>query len=219
MDVFIRQFLTESVLLAGLGGAVGVALGWGLMLGLKDWIPPFLLPAEADVRLDGRVLLFTAAVALVTGILFGIAPAVHGARAELVGPLKEGGWGTSSGSGRMRVRNALVVAEIALAFVLLAGSGLLLRSFYQLLNLNPGFDATNVITMWLPMSPQQYPDGPRIINYQQQVMEKVQAVPGIRDAAIASALPLEGWDYGMWFLVEGEPFLPRPNRPSCGFKM
>jgi putative ABC transport system permease protein len=214
----VRQFLTESVLLAGLGGAVGVAMGWGLMLGLKTCIPPFLLPAEADVRLDGRVLLFTAAIVIITGVLFGIAPALYGVRTDLVGSLKEGGRGATSGAGRRQVRNVLVVAEIALAFVLLSGAGLLLRSFYRLQQVNPGFDATNVITMRLPMSSGQYPDGPRIINYQEQVMEKIRAVPGVRDAAIADDLPLEGWAIGMWFLVEGEPFVERPNRPDCGFK-
>ena len=214
----IRQFLTESVLLAGLGGVVGVAMGWELMLGLKTFMPPFLLPAEADVRLDGRVLLFTAAIVIITGVLFGIAPALHGVRTDLVGSLKEGGRGATSGAGRRQVRNVLVVAEIALAFVLLSGAGLLLRSFYQLQQVNPGFDATNVITMWLPMPSEQYPDGPRIINYQEQVLEKIRAVPGVRDAAIADDLPLEGWADGMWFLVEGEPFVERPNRPDCGFK-
>jgi len=188
------------------------------MLGLKTWIPQFLLPAEADVRLDGRVLLFTAAIVIVTGVLFGIAPALHGVRADLVGPLKEGSRGTTSGVGRQQIRNVLVVAEIALAFVLLSGSGLLLRSFYQLQQVNPGFDSTNVITMWLPMPSEQYPNGPRIISYQAQVMEKIQAVPGVRAAAIADSLPLEGWADGMPFQIEGRPFVDMANRPSCGFK-
>jgi putative ABC transport system permease protein len=212
----VRQFLTESVLLAGLGGVAGVLMGWGLMLALKAWIPTLLLPAEADVRLDGRVLLFTAAIVIATGVLFGIAPALRNARADIVGSLKEGGRGATSGAGRRQVRNALVVAEIALAFVLLSGAGLLLRSFYQLQQVNPGFDATNVITMRLPMSSEQYPDGPRIINYQEQVMEKIQAVPGVRAAAVTVALPLEGWGDGMAFQIEGQPVVE--NGPTCGFK-
>jgi predicted permease len=215
----VRQFLTESVLLAGLGGIAGAALGWGLMVGLKAWIPLTHLPAEADVQLDGRVLMFTAATVIVTGILFGIVPALQNARVDLVGSLKEGGRGSTSGGGRKRVRNALVVAEIALAFILLSGAGLLLRSFYQLQQVDPGFDSTNVITMGLPRSSTQYPDGPRMINYQEQVMEKIQALPGVRQAAITIALPLEGWGYGMWFMIEGAPFVERPNRPTCGFKI
>ncbi|MGD0221886.1 MAG: ABC transporter permease [Terriglobia bacterium] len=214
----VRQFLTERVLLAGLGGSVGVLVGWQLLLAMNRWFPRFLLPAEADVRLDARVLVFAAAIAVATGILFGIAPAVHGVRADLVGSLKEGGRAATSGSGRKQIRNTLVVAEIALAFVLLSGAGLLLRSFYQLQQVNPGFDSTNVITMVLPLSLQQYPDGPRIVGYQQQVIEKIQAVPGVRSAAVANALPLEGWADGMHFQIEGRPFVDPSNRPDCGFK-
>ena len=111
-----------------------------------------------------------------------------------------------------------MVAEIALAFVLLSGAGLLLRSFYQLQQVNPGFDSTSAITMWLPMNLTQYPDGPRIVNYQEQVMEHINAVPGVRAAAVTSALPLEGWSDGMHFLIEGRPFVDPANRPDCGFK-
>jgi putative ABC transport system permease protein len=214
----VRQFLTESVLLAGLGGVVGVVMGWALMRGLKVWIPRFFLPAEADVQLDGRVLLFTAAIVIATGILFGIAPALHSAGADLLGSLKEGGRGATSGAGRRQVRNALVVAEIALASILLSGAGLLVRSFYQLQQVNPGFDTTNVITTWLPMTSKQYPDGPRIISYLGQVMEKIQAVPGVLDAATTSGLPLEGWSEGMPFLIEGQPFVDLANRPAANYK-
>ena len=214
----VRQFLTESVLLAGLGGAVGVGIGFGLMVALKAWIPPSLLPAEADVQLNGSVLLFTAAIVVATGILFGIAPAVHAARPDLVGSLKEGGRGATSGAGRRHVRNALVVAEIAMAFIVLSGATLLIRSFYQLQRVNPGFDATNVITMWLPMTSEQYPDGPRIVSYIGQVLDKLQAVPGVREAATTSGLPLEGWSEGMPFLIEGQPFLDLANRPAANYK-
>jgi len=214
----VRQFLTESVLLAGLGGATGVAVGWGLMRGLKVWIPVSLLPAEADVQLDGHVLLFTAAIVIATGILFGIAPALHSAGVDLVGSLKEGGRGATSGTSRRKVRNTLVIAETALAFILLSGAGLLVRSFYQLAQVNPGFDSTNVITMWLPMTSEQYPDGPRIISYVGQVIEKLQAVPGVREVATTSGLPLEGWSEGMPFLIEGQPFVDLANRPAANYK-
>jgi predicted permease len=214
----VRQFLTESVMLAGLGGIVGVAMGWGLMFGLKTWIPAFLLPAEADVELNGPVLLFAAAIVILTGIAFGIVPALQSARTDLVGSLKEGGRGATSGMGQTNVRNALVVAEIAIAFILLSGAALLIHSFYRLQQVNPGFDTTNVITMQLPMTSEQYPDGPRIISYLGQMIEKVQAVPGVRDVATASALPLQGWPDGMPFLIQGRPFVDIANRPACGFK-
>ncbi len=214
----VRQFLSESVLLAALGGAVGVAMGWGLMLGLKAWIPTTLLPAEADVQLDGRVLLFSAVLVGVTGILFGLAPALYSARTDLAGSLKEGGRAATSGVGRTYVRNVLVTAEIAMAFVLLSAAALLIRSFYQLQQVDPGFNTTNVITMQLPMTAEQYPNGPRIISYLERVLDKVGAVPGVRTVATTAALPLQGWSDGMPFLIKGRPFVDMANRPSCGFK-
>lgn len=214
----VRQFLTESVLLAGFGGAVGLALGWALMAGLKRWIPPFFLPAEADVQLNVQVLLFAAVMVIATGVLFGIAPALHSARADLVGSLKEGGRGGSTGIGRAHVRNALAVTEIALAFILLSGAALLLRSFSRLQQVDPGFHATNVITMRLHMKPEQYPDGTHIINYLGQVLEKIHSVPGVLDVATTGALPFQGWPDGMPFQIEGRPIVDVANRPACGFK-
>ena len=214
----VRQFLTESVLLAGIGGAVGVALGWALMLGLKAWIPPLLLPAEADVSLNSQVLLFAVAIVVTAGILFGIAPALQSMKADLVGSLKEGGRGGTTGINRTYVRNGLAVAEIALAFILLSGAALLIRSFYRLQQVDPGFDAANVITMQFPMTSQQYPDGPHIINYLGQVLEKLQSLPGVRQAATTGALPLQGWPDGMPFLIEGQPFVEVAKRPAAGFK-
>ena len=214
----VRQFLTESVMLAAFGGAAGVAIGWGLMMGLKRWIPTDLLPAEADVQLNGQVLLFAAAIVIVTGILFGIAPALHSSATDLAGSLKEGGRGSSAGASRARVRNILAVSEIALAFILLSSAALLIRSFYRLQQVDPGFDSTNVITMRLPMTTDQYPDTPRIVSYVGQVLQSIQAVPGVHDTAETSALPLQGWSDGMPFQVEGRPFVDVANRPSCGFK-
>ena len=215
----IRQFLTESLLLAGLGGAVGVVVGFGLMTALKTWIPRYLLPSEADVRLDGRVFLFTAGIVILTGLLFGMAPAVHAAHTDLGGSLKEGGRGATASRRGKQLRNALVITEVALAFVLLSGATLLIRSFYRLQQVDPGFETTNVITMWLPMTSEQYPDGPHIVSYLGQVMNKIEAVPGVRGAATTTALPLEGWGWGMPFLIEGQPEVDRANRPGCFYKM
>ena len=189
----IRQFLTESVLLAGFGGVAGVLMGYGLLRLLKAWTPLFQLPVEADIRLDGRVLLFSAALVIVTGILFGMVPAAHAARHDLVESLKEGGRTATSGAGRTKIRNALAVAEIALAFVLVSAATLLVRSFYRLQQVNLGFDGTKVVTMWMPMTSAQYPDGPRITGYLDQVMENLNALPGVLAAATTSGLPLEGW--------------------------
>jgi putative ABC transport system permease protein len=214
----IHQFLTESLLLAGFGGAGGGLIGFGLMVGLKSWISPLLLPGESDVQFDGRVLLFTAALVLATGVLFGMAPAFHSTQAQLASSLKEGGRGATSGLGARRVRNALTVVEIALAFILLYGAGLLIRSLYQLQQVDPGFDATNVITMQLPMPSKQYPDGARIINYLEQIMEKIHAVPGVREVATTAALPFDGWGDNVWFQIQGKQLVERANQPTCGFK-
>src|SRR5439155_4097452 len=193
----IRQLLTESLLLACLGGSSGVLVGFALVSVLKSWIPPFLLPAEADVHLDARVLVFTAGIIILTALLFGIAPALQAARTDLAGPLKEGGRGATSGVVKNRIRSALVVTEVALTFVLLSGAALLIRSFYQLQQVDAGFQTTNVITMGLPMTAEQYPEGPQVVNYLSQVMEKIAAVPGVGDVATTSALPLQGWGWGM----------------------
>ncbi|HEY6306218.1 MAG TPA: ABC transporter permease [Candidatus Angelobacter sp.] len=215
----LRQFLTESGVLAVLGGIAGMGLGFACMIALKASLPEGLLPSEADVHMDFRVLLFTACIVILTVILFGLAPAFQTARVNVSHSLKEGGRGAGTGAGRKRLQSALVVAEIAIAFVLLSCAGLLIRSFSKLLRVDPGFETTNVITMDLPMSAAQYPDGAQVVNYLGQVMEKIQAVPGVRNVAATSALPLEGWGYGMPFLIEGQPFVDRSNRPGCFYKI
>src|SRR5258706_10849362 len=142
----VRQLLTESVTLSLCGGALGIGIGYLMMRWIKSLLPPFTLPAEVDVRMDTSVLLFALAVSVVTGILFGLAPALQAARTNLAEAMKDGGAGTTPSSPGRRMRGALVVAEIALAFVLLAGSGLMLRSLISMLSVDPGFDATNVLT-------------------------------------------------------------------------
>lgn len=120
----IRQLLTENLLVAGAGGALGLALGYGMIRGLIRLAPPFSFPSEADVSIDVDILLFTLGVSLLTALLFGLAPAIHATRVDPASAMKEGGRSATSGAGRARLRNALIVAEVALAFVLLAGAGL-----------------------------------------------------------------------------------------------
>src|SRR5207302_973562 len=143
----VRQFLTENVLLAAIGGIAGVALGYGLMRWLQVMLPPFFLPAVAHVAMDVRVLAFALALSVITGLVFGVAPALHATAPDLAGAMKEGGRGSAGEGGRRRLRSILVVVEVALAFVLLAGGGLLVRSFFAMMNQPLGFDATNVLTM------------------------------------------------------------------------
>ena len=214
----VRQFLTENVLLSICGGVLGLALGFALKAGLELLIPPFSLPREADVAIDARVLLFTLAVAILTGVIFGLAPALQATRPNLAGCMKEGGRGASAG-GRHRVRGALVVTEVALAFVLLAGAGLLIRSFFQMQQVDTGFDSTNVLTAGLPIPDKRFPDPQQLNAYLQQVVSSVEALPGVRDVALTSALPMQGWGYGMPFQRADKPMVDRANRRGCFFKM
>jgi putative ABC transport system permease protein len=215
----IRQFLTENILLSVLGGAMGLALGYGMVAGLKLLIPPFSLPSEANVEVNIRVLLFTLGIAVTTGLIFGMAPALHAASPNLAGSMKEGGRGTTANRSRKRLRGALVIVETALAFVLLTGAGLLIRSFQELQRVNAGFDSANVLTAGLPLSPTRFKDGDQAVSQFKRILEGVGSIPGVRDAAITAVLPLRGWSYGMPFLIEGKPFKDRANREACFFKM
>lgn len=213
-----RQFLTESLLLSLGGGALGLLLGNFAMLGLKAALPPGSLPSEANVALDGRVLLFAFALAVVTGVAVGLFPALQAARPNLTHSLKQGG-GSGTGHGHSRVRNALVVAEVALAFVLLTGAGLLLRSLNKLGEVDPGFDSTNVLTFRLPTSDKVYPDPVALNAYLAQVRARLEALPGVTGVAVASALPMQGWGYGMPFQIAGQESVARANRKAMFFKM
>ena len=215
----MRQFLVENILLSLCGGVAGVAIGYGTMRWLTSRLPAGSFPAEIVVQLDGRVLLFALAISLATGLLFGLAPALQAAKVDLAGTMKDGGRGASTGGGRRSLRNALVIAEVALAFILLAGSGLLIRSFFGLLHVNPGFDATNVLTLRLPASRQEHPDPDQFNAYLRQIRAAVESAPGVEVAAFTSALPLQGWAYGMEFAIAGRAAVPRADRPVIFYKM
>ena len=214
-----RQFLTENLLLSLVGGVLGVGVGYATMVGIKTMIPPFALPSEVDIRMDTDVLLFAFVVTVLTGILFGLAPAIQATRSNLTEPMKEGGQGTTPTGSGAHVRSSLVVAEVALAFVLLVGSGLLLRSLFGILAVDPGFDATNVLTASLPVANSQYPDPKGLNRYLDSVREAVAAVPGVRETALTSALPLQGWGYGMPYQIAGADTVDRANRRGGAFKM
>ncbi len=214
----VRQFLTEAVLLSLAGGVLGIGIGYATMAALKAALPPYALPAEVNVTMDVRVLLFALAISMLTGILFGLAPALGATKTDLVTSLKEGGLGNIGGA-RHRVRGALVVAEVALAFVLLTGAGLLIRSFFQMQQADLGVDTSNVLTAQLPLSDKLYPDPVRLDSYLREMEGNIQALPGVRDVAFASALPMQGWGYGMPFQIAGQPVVDRANRQVCFFKM
>ena len=213
----VRQLLTENIFLGILGGVAGLALGNAFMHGMKLWLPPDMLPPQADVRMDYGVLLFTMVIGILTGVLFGLAPALSGTRPDLARSLKESGR-TTAGFTSHRMRTALVVAEVALSFVLLAGAGLLIRSFNRLASLNPGVDTTNVLALDLPMPLTEFTNSTALTNYLREVTQKVKSVPGVRDVAITDKPPMEGFANGAPFLIEGRNYDPY-SPPVCGFKV
>ena len=214
----IRQLLTESILLGILGSVAGLALGIAFLYGMKLWLPPDMLPPQANVRMDYGVLLFTMAIGILTGILSGLAPALSGTRPDLARSLNESAR-TTAGLSTHRLRTALVVAEVALSFVLLAGASLLIRSFDRLANLNPGVDTSNVLALDLPIPLAEFTNSTTLTNYLREVTEKVKGVPGVRDVAITDEPPMEGFANGAPFLIEGRNYLPGSPRDVCGFKV
>jgi putative ABC transport system permease protein len=215
----IRQFLTESILLSLTGGALGLALGYAMTAALRRSLPPFSLPREADVAMDWRVLLFTLGIAMFTGLVCGLFPALQVTRPDLASAMKEGTAGAGTSRMRHGIRTALVVTEVALAFVLLAGAGLLIRSFAHLHHVETGFDSTNVITSILPTSEKKFPTEDAFNAYLRELAAGIGALPGVRDVAFTSALPLRGWGYGMPFWIEGRESTDPAKRQLCFFKM
>jgi len=215
----LRQMLTESVLLALAGAAGGVILSiWGLEL-LKQ-IGARTIPRLAEVNIDLVVLIVTAVVAVGTGILFGLIPAFASAKPELTEALKEGGRSSTTGARRNQLRNSLVVAEIALALVLLVGAGLLLKSYARVQNIDPGFDRRNVLTAEIDLPDTKYPQrgsadyrhGEAMINFWNEALRRVRQLPGVEAAGYTIVLPLSGSNTDSSFAIEGR--VMRPNEPG-----
>ena len=214
----IRQLLTENLLIAVAGGALGLALGYAMIRGLIRLAPPFSLPSEADVSIDLNILLFTLGISLLTALLFGLAPAIHATRVDPASSMKEGGRSATTGAGRARLRSALIVSEVALAFVLLAGAGLLVGSFFRMLQVDTGFTSDNVITAHLPIARDRFPHPEQLLQYVRLLDDRLRSSPGVRDVAFSNVLPMQGWGDGMPFLIAGRPFVDRAHRAPCFFK-
>ena len=208
----VRQLLTESLLLTSLSAIVGLALA-GAGVRLLAWWNPASIPRIAGVTVDLRVAVFTIAMALVTSVIFGLAPALRALRAGLVESLKDGSQSASSGSARQRFRNTLVVLEMALAVVLLVGAGLMLRSLWALQSTPLGLQPSNVLTMRVALPAESYRSPEQVVGFYQRLMERVKQLPGVASAGAARSLPLGSTigDYGL--TVEG--FIPPPGtRPK-----
>jgi len=214
----VRQLLTESLLVSLLGGAAGVALAYG---GVRALVAanPGNLPRISEIQIDGRVLLFSLAISVFTGLLFALAPAVYSTRANLVEALKEGGRGGTDSRSRARIRSFLVVGEIALALVLVVGAGLMLQSFERLTAINPGFDSSHVLAVDIALSGQRYSKAADRVALFREYLSRVRALPGVISAGATNALPLAGRDAGSNFLIEGKPPLPYSQQPNARFRV
>src|SRR5215813_9710628 len=200
----IRQLITESLLLSIFGGAIGLLLAlFGVYLLVT--FGPANLPRAKEIAVDGSVLGFTLAVSLLTGVIFGLAPALQASRPDLNETLKDSGRSATGGAGHRRVRSLLVVSEIALALVLLVGAGLLVRSFLKLQAVNPGFNPQNLLTGRISLSDSKYETEAPVIAFYDQLLDRIKSLPAVRSAAIRTYIPIaanEGYANRSFF-IEG----------------
>ncbi|MGH9706886.1 MAG: ABC transporter permease [Candidatus Acidiferrales bacterium] len=207
----LRQLLTESVLLGILGGVLGVLIAYGGLHILRAALPPQgrgQVPFSGRVGINGAALAFTFGISLLTGMVFGLIPAVQGSRMELGESLKEGSRGATGGLRSRWTRAALAVSEVALSLILLAGASLLLRSFERMMTQDMGFDPSNVLTMQIYLPEIRYPQGARIVNFFDQVIDRANALPGVQAASAVNFLPLTGWNGYCDFDIEGRSIPP-----------
>ncbi|HZS05440.1 MAG TPA: ABC transporter permease [Blastocatellia bacterium] len=210
----VRQMLTESMVLAALGGALGLLLAvWGIDLIVA--LSPAGVPRLDEVKISAGVLVFTLLVSLVNGLLFGLVPALQATRVDMLDALKDGGRSAGGGTSS-RFRQFLIVSEVALAMVLLVGAGLLVNSFVRLLQVNRGFDEKNLLTMRLFLSPDRFREGPRQTEFIRQVLERIKTVPGVSSAGIVNSLPLTG-GAATTFEVAGSH--PTDNQPVADIRV
>jgi putative ABC transport system permease protein len=212
----IRQMLTESLVLAVCGGVLGILLGaWGIS-GLGYLLPADSLQAMA-VRMDFGVLLFAGAIIVLVAFAFGLIPAFQTTRPDLQETLKEGGRSATSTRAQHRLRGALAIAETALALVLLVGAGLMLKSLYHLIQVSPGFQPARVLYMEMDLRSDQYSKDPAILNFWQQVLDRVRTIPGVESVALGTVVPLTGNHSRSDITIEGLPIpgpgeFPHPDR-------
>jgi putative ABC transport system permease protein len=218
----IRQLLTESLVLATLGGGLGLLLSvWGIEF-IKRGIPPGFtqfIPGWDNLRLDPPVLVFTLIVTLLTGAVFGLAPALQATRLNLNEALKESGKGTSSGATRNRLRSILVVAEVALSLVLLVGAGLMIRSFLHLISADLGLNPTNVLTMELSIPRVKYPEEQQRINFYQELLGRLRNLPGVERAAAINYVPMGHDNSGSNFRIDGQPAPAKGKEPTTDYRV
>ncbi|HXG67739.1 MAG TPA: ABC transporter permease [Blastocatellia bacterium] len=213
----IGQLLTESLLLALIGGVFGLLLAWWGTEALLGLIPEDV-PRLSEVSLDRRVLGFTLLVSVLTGVIFGLAPALQASKTDLTEAMKESGRGASASGRRARLRSALVVTEVALALMLLVGAGLLLRTFQKVQQVDLGLDPHNVLTASVDLPGARYVKPEQSANFVRQVLERVRALPGVTAASGILPLPLSGNNFGVSLRVEGQTYAPG-EEPSTALRV
>ncbi len=214
-----NQFLTESLVLAVFGGVFGVLLAGLILNGMTLVMPPTgtMLPSEADIRISVPVLLFTIAVSGISGLLFGCAPAWQATRLDLNEVLKSGG--RTGGGARRNALRLLVVAEFSLALTLLASGGLALKGFWNLARVDLGIRPEHVLTFQLPVPDERLKGPDQIRSYYHQMLERVEAVPGMRKVAVMTGIPARGPNFGMPIRIVGQPEVNPSERPGAAFQM
>ncbi|HEY0728877.1 MAG TPA: ABC transporter permease, partial [Pyrinomonadaceae bacterium] len=208
----VRQLLTESIVLSLLGGAAGLLIAYWGVPALVAALPQNQLNAMPFLKtlgLDASILAFSFGLSLVTGLIFGLAPALQSSRLDLNEVLKEGGRNMSAGAGH-RLRSAMVVTEIALAVVLLVGAGLMMKSLLRLLQTNVGFETENLLTMAMVLPPAKYTQANQLVNFNDQIQERVRSMPGVSNAGTVDILPLNGGNTTR-FYIDGDP-VPPPGK-------
>jgi putative ABC transport system permease protein len=214
----VWQLLTESMVLSAAGGAIGIALAWIALPVVVRLAPPGTLPFAEQIRMDGTVLAFCAAISCLTGIAFGLVPSLAASKDKSQAQLREGGRGNSGGPRGNRLRQAMVVAEVALALMLLTGAGLLLRSLVNLMNVKKGFEAENVTTFAMSLPLSHYPEAAHRLEFYRRMLERVQSLPGVESASIVSHLPMSGGVRWVYFCPEGRACLGIGKDPVTAWR-
>lgn len=212
----VRQMIAESLVLAILGGALGLFLAyWAINVLLA--IKPANVPRITEIGIDGRILLFTVAISILTGLVFGLAPALQASKLQLSESLREGGWNSHAGMGHQRIRNIFVVAQITIALVLLVGSGLMVKAFNRLRSVDPGYKPDRILMADVSLRGPNYQEGTKRSAFYQKLLQKLQEIPNLQSAAVVSIPPLSQDSFQAPFSIEGRPFDPTGMPPLADF--